>query len=83
MPLWFIGGPGAFHQHHDCQDPPLQHFDDIVRNAPIFHARWGFWPMEGWLRAFEAMGLIRIGDGTLIVQRQQSTIGQTDVNAHR
>ena len=28
------------------QSPPVQHLDDILRNAAIFHRRWGWWPME-------------------------------------
>ena len=32
--------------------------DDIVRNARIFHRRWGWWPMHGWLAGFEQAGLI-------------------------
>lgn len=58
LPMMFMGGPGAFHQHHDVFDPPLQHFEDIIRNARIFHDRWSIWPMEGWLDAFAHMGLI-------------------------
>lgn len=58
-PLIFMGGTGAFHQHHGVYDPPLQHFDDILRNAASFHAKWGIWPMTGWLDAFAAMGLVR------------------------
>lgn len=57
--LMFMGGTGAFHQHHGVYDPPLQHFDDILRNAAVFQRKWGVWPMTGWLQAFEAMGLIR------------------------
>lgn len=70
IPLMFMGGAGAFHQYHPSPDPPLQHFDDIVRNAQIFKARWGFWPMEGWLKQFEAMGLIRIEPSSLRVLDQ-------------
>lgn len=58
-PLMFMGGSGAFHQHHGVYDPPLQHFDDILRNASLFHRKWGVWPMTGWLNAFEGLGLIR------------------------
>jgi GT2 family glycosyltransferase len=54
----FMGGPGAFHQYHGVVDPPLHHFHDILRNAERFHKKWGRWPMEGWLKAFEALGLI-------------------------
>ncbi|GGB65799.1 glycosyltransferase family 2 protein [Blastomonas aquatica] len=70
LPLLFMGGPGAFHQHHPSPNPPLQHFDDIVRNAQLFRARWGFWPMEGWLQQFEAMGLLRIEPSSLHVLRR-------------
>lgn len=58
LPLMFLGGAGAFHQHHSVCDPPLQHFDDIVRNARIFHAIWRIWPMDGWLGRFSDLGLI-------------------------
>ncbi|MDO9384528.1 MAG: glycosyltransferase [Hyphomicrobiaceae bacterium] len=58
VPLLFMGGPGAFHQHHAVHRPPLQNFGDILRNAATFHRRWHFWPMEGWLTEFESMGLI-------------------------
>lgn len=65
LPLMFMGGTGAFHQHHGVYDPPLQHFDDIVRNAGTFKSTWGLWPMMGWLEAFEALGLLRIGTDDL------------------
>lgn len=58
IPLYFVGGMHAFHQHHASCDPPLQHFADILRNASRFHARHGFWPMSGWLDAFADRGLI-------------------------
>ncbi|MDG5487815.1 glycosyltransferase [Sphingomonas sp. BGYR3] len=58
VPHRLIGGAGAFHQHHAAHDPPLQHFADIVANARRFHDRWQRWPMEGWLDAFQGLGLI-------------------------
>lgn len=57
----WVGGADAFHQYHPVADPPVDHLDDIMRNAEIFHQRWGWWPMEGWLSAFEADGLIYRG----------------------
>lgn len=69
VPLLFMGGPGAFHQHHDVFDPPLRHLDDIVRNARTFHRKWGTWPMEGWLRAFAHSGLVEWDDQRLIKLR--------------
>lgn len=67
IPLMFMGGAGAFHQHHASEDPPLGHFDDIVRNAQLFRKRWNFWPMEGWLHAFAERGLIDISADKLTV----------------
>ena len=65
VPMRWVGGAHAFHQHHDVSDPPVQHLDDIVRNSIVFHRRWGQWPMEGWLTAFESNGMIeRDDDGT-------------------
>jgi len=64
--LLFLGGPGAFHQYHEVYDPPLQHFDDIVRNAELFFERWNVWPMHGWLDAFECLGLILRGRDKII-----------------
>jgi N-acetylglucosaminyl-diphospho-decaprenol L-rhamnosyltransferase len=56
--LW-VGGAPSYHQYHDVEDPPLGHLTDIVDNSNRFHARWGFFPMDGWLSAFAANGLIR------------------------
>ncbi|MEU9420673.1 glycosyltransferase family 2 protein [Streptomyces sp. NPDC048272] len=56
--LWWVGGAAAYHQHHPTQNPPVQHVDDILRNGAIYRRRWGTWPMEGWLKDFEAQGLV-------------------------
>lgn len=55
--LTWVGGAHAYHQHHPVQDPPVDHLDDILVNARLFHRRWGWWPMRGWLDAFAARGL--------------------------
>lgn len=57
--LRWLGGADAYHQYHDSPAPPVQHLHDIVRNAGVFHRRWGFWPMQGWLTAFADLGLAR------------------------
>lgn len=57
--LAWIGSARAYHQHHPVQQPPVEHLDDILRNARVFHDRWGSWPMRGWLDAFEQRGLVR------------------------
>jgi N-acetylglucosaminyl-diphospho-decaprenol L-rhamnosyltransferase len=56
--LAWVGGARAHHQYHATTSPPVQHLDAILRNAAIFHQRWGWWPMTGWLDAFKAQGLI-------------------------
>ena len=61
--LTWVGGAWAYHQHHPTQSPPVQHLDDILRNAAIFHRRWGWWPMEGWLTAFAERGLVGFEGG--------------------
>ena len=69
LPLLFLGGTGSFHQHHDVYAPPLQHLADIVGNANRFYAKWNRWPMDGWLRSFEAMGLVKFSDSCLVQLR--------------
>lgn len=64
VPMRWVGGAHAFHQYHAVADPPVDHLDDILRNAEIFYRRWGWWPMEGWLSSFADKGLIcRDADG--------------------
>ncbi|MET4165926.1 MULTISPECIES: glycosyltransferase family 2 protein [Gordonia] len=53
----WVGGAHAYHQHHPVSNPPVEHLDDILRNARVFHGRWGTWPMAGWLNAFADLGL--------------------------
>lgn len=59
----WVGDARAYHQYHPTHDPPVQHLKDILRNGAIFHERWGRWPMDGWLDAFERLGLIERVDG--------------------
>ena len=59
----WVGGAVAFHQHHPISSPPVEHVRAIVRNAHVFHQRWGWWPMSGWLDQFAERGLIRYDAG--------------------
>lgn len=61
--LW-VGGAHAYHQWHPVSSPPWEHLDDILRNAARFRDKWGEWPMQGWLDAFEEQGAIALIDGT-------------------
>jgi GT2 family glycosyltransferase len=58
LPVALVGGATVFHQHHDWFDPPVQQLRATVANATRYHQTWGSWPMEGWLAAFAAMGLV-------------------------
>ncbi|MCJ2071663.1 galactosyltransferase-related protein [Methylobacterium sp. J-030] len=76
VPILFLGGPRAYHQHHPGYDPPLQHFRDIVSNAGRFHARHGIWPMDGWLDGFARLGLIAADWREGIVVRRDPTLDE-------
>ncbi|MFF7684340.1 galactosyltransferase-related protein [Microbacterium sp. NPDC007973] len=65
----WVGGADAFHQWHPVSSPPWQHLDDILRNGATFHARWGSWPMGGWLEAFAAAGAIEQRDDAWVRSR--------------
>jgi len=82
-PLLFVGGAIACHQHHESFEPPVQHFDDVVRNASLFRQRWGWWPMRGWLDAFATMGLIsQSEDGIRILRRPSASDRAIAATAH-
>jgi hypothetical protein len=55
--LWWVGGATAYHQWHPVSNPPVEHLDDVVANANRFHRRWGWFPMQGWLSAYDERGL--------------------------
>jgi hypothetical protein len=58
VPTHWVAGARAYHQHHAVHVPPLQHFDDILRNAARFHTRHGHWCMAYWLGQFRDAGFI-------------------------
>ena len=58
VPMAWVGGAQAYHQHHAVHIPPLQHFDHILRNATLFRQTWGRWCMDYWLGQFRDRGLI-------------------------
>ncbi len=62
VPLVWVGGAHAYHQHHPTSSPPWRHLPDVVRNGGLFAERWGEWPMGGWLEAFEREGAVRRTD---------------------
>lgn len=60
--LGWVGGARAYHQHHPVSSPPVEHVDDVLRNGRTYYRRWGEWPMLGWLRDLEQLGLVRRTD---------------------
>jgi N-acetylglucosaminyl-diphospho-decaprenol L-rhamnosyltransferase len=58
--LYWVGGARAGHQWHPKSDPPVEHLHDIVANANRFYARWGWFPMTGWLEEFHRRGLVTL-----------------------
>lgn len=55
--LHWVGGAWGYHQHHDAVGRRDQ-VPDLVRNASLFHATWGWWPMAGWLADLQRDGLV-------------------------
>lgn len=55
--LHWVGGAWAYHQHH-VEVGYRDRVPDIVRNASLFHATWGWWPMSGWLRELRESGAV-------------------------
>lgn len=58
VPLYWVGGALAWHQHHQLHAPPWPHFDAIIANARRFHRRWERWCMDYWLGQFREAGTI-------------------------
>ena len=78
--LHWCGGARAYHQHHRVMRPPLQHFGDIVRNARLFHDKWGEWCMDYWLGQLHEAGYIHWDDRRITVLRRPTP---QDVRAAR
>ena len=59
----WTGDAPAFHQHHGREGLPVEHVDDVVRNATLFHELHGWFPMNGWLHEFADLGLVEFDPG--------------------
>lgn len=60
------------HQYHEKYDPPLNHFDDIIKNATYYYHKHGVWPMEGWLQKFTSMRYIKWNNDSIEIVRKPS-----------
>ena len=63
VPAAIVANARVLHQHHDSFEPPIHQFRATVANAERYFAKWGEWPMGGWLEQFAELGLIE-RDGT-------------------
>ena len=48
----------AFHQYRANYQFPINHLLDIVTNANLFKAKWGYYPATDWLSAFVSQGFV-------------------------
>lgn len=60
IPIGWLRGALAYHQHHPHHMPPVHHVASILRNTEVFRAKWGEYTMGHWLGAFRLMGLIEM-----------------------
>lgn len=58
VPLGWIGGALAFHQHHPPTRLRPEGIPALVANARRYRERWGEWPAKGWLAELGAAGLV-------------------------
>lgn len=63
----------VYHQYHPKYEPPLNHLEAICQNAEIFHQRWGFFPMEIWLKEFQKMGYITMKENKISILKFPSS----------
>jgi GT2 family glycosyltransferase len=58
VPLAWVGGALAFHQHHAPTRLRPEGIPALVANARRYRERWGEWPARGWLAELSAAGLV-------------------------
>lgn len=60
--LTWLGGATAYHQREEWVEPTRQHVDALVRNANLYHERWGDFPLIEPLQDLAQRGLARRDD---------------------
>ncbi len=58
VPMAWSSGGTAYHQWHAPTRLDPRRTGEIVANARRFRARWGWWPMVGWLNELADLGLV-------------------------
>ena len=59
VPLAWVGGALALHQHHPPTRLRPEVVPDLVRNARRYRELWGTWPAAGWFEELAGAGLVR------------------------
>jgi GT2 family glycosyltransferase len=58
VPLAWVGGALAFHQHHPPTRLRPEGVPALVENVRRYRESWGEWPAKGWLEELAAAGMI-------------------------
>jgi N-acetylglucosaminyl-diphospho-decaprenol L-rhamnosyltransferase len=58
VPLAWVGGALAFHQHHPPTRLRPEGVPALVENVRRYRELWGAWPARGWLEELATAGLI-------------------------
>ena len=58
VPVAWVGGALAFHQHHPPTRLRPEGVPALVENVRRYRDSWGEWPAKGWLEELAATGLI-------------------------
>jgi N-acetylglucosaminyl-diphospho-decaprenol L-rhamnosyltransferase len=59
LPMAWCRDAIATHLHHPPTRLDPAGIPALVRNARLFHRKWGFWPAAGWLEELSGEGLLR------------------------
>ena len=74
VPLAWVGGAPAFHQHHPPTRLRPEGIPALVENARRYRERWGDWPAKGWLAELAARGLVDWDEATGTLSARASAI---------
>jgi N-acetylglucosaminyl-diphospho-decaprenol L-rhamnosyltransferase len=74
VPLAWVGGGLAFHQHHPPTRLRPEGIPALVANARRYRERWGEWPARGWLAELVAAGLLEWDEEAGTLEARASAI---------
>jgi N-terminal domain of galactosyltransferase len=74
VPLAWVGGALAFHQHHPPTRLRPEGIPALVQNARRYRERWGDWPAKGWLAELAALDLVDWDEGADRLESRASAI---------